>query len=60
MTPLFFVVYITIATFMMLSLFIGVITTSMGEATVEQKKFLEIDAKIKQCQAMCGPSHGLK
>jgi hypothetical protein len=54
MAPFFFLVFIVVSCFMMLSLFVGVITTSMGDATEEQKKFMEIDSKIKAAQAMFG------
>ena len=50
LAPLFFLVFITVATFMMLSLFVGVITTSMGQAAVKQHKAMRTQLQIKKLQ----------
>ncbi len=54
LTALFFLVFITISTFMMLSLFVGVITTSMGEAAVKQTAAMKTKTRIKACQVRDG------
>ncbi len=59
LTALFFLVFITISTFMMLSLFVGVITTSMGAAAVKQTAAMKTKTRIKACQVRDGspPPH---
>ena len=54
LTALFFLVFITISTFMMLSLFVGVITTSMGAAAVKQTAAMKTKTRIKACQVRDG------
>ena len=50
LAPIFFMVFTTIATFMMLSLFVGVITNSMSEAASAQRRALLTKRRISMIQ----------
>ena len=50
LAPIFFMVFTTIATFMMLSLFVGVITNSMSEAASAQRRAFLTKRRISMIQ----------
>ena len=54
----FFTLFIVISTFMILSLSVGIITTSMQEAATRRKEEMKVEARILTIQQMCSLSSG--
>ena len=48
LAALYFVIFVVVGSLVMLTLFVGVVTTSMDEAAAEQVEIQDVELKIKE------------